>query len=60
MGNSRNRKMRPFFIILTIVFLCNNLFAQKDQCQSGTESAKVDFSKDIFNRLLEKRINLSF
>ncbi len=36
-----------FLIILTIVFFCNNLFAQEEECQSGTDSARVDFSKGI-------------
>jgi len=39
--------MRQFLIILTIVFFCNNLFAQEEECQSGTDSARVDFSKGI-------------
>jgi hypothetical protein len=47
MGKDRDRKMRQFLIILTIVFFCNNLFAQVDECQSGTDSAKVDFSNGI-------------
>jgi hypothetical protein len=42
-----NRKMRQFLFILAINFFCNNLFAQEDECQSGTDSAKVDFSKGI-------------
>ena len=47
MGNFRNKIMRQLLIILTIVLFCNNLFAQTDECQSGIDSANVDFSNGI-------------
>ena len=47
MGNVKTDKMSQLLFVLNIVFLCTNSFAQTVECQSGTDSAKVDFSKGI-------------
>lgn len=47
MGNVKTDTMKKFLFILMIVFLCNNSFAQTDECQIGIDSAKSDYSKGI-------------
>jgi len=48
MGNVKTDTLRQIFFILAALFFCNNSFAQIDECQIGTDSAKADYSKGIF------------
>jgi len=47
MGNVKKDTLRQIIFILTIFCLCNSSFAQTDECQIGTDSAKADYSKGI-------------
>jgi len=47
MGNVKTDTMRLIIFILTAFCFCNYSFAQTDECQIGTDSAKVDFSDGI-------------
>ncbi|OWY25482.1 hypothetical protein C7N43_36880 [Sphingobacteriales bacterium UPWRP_1] len=47
MGNVKTETMRQIIFILTMFYFCNYSFAQTDECQIGTDSAKADYSKGI-------------
>ena len=47
MGNVKKDTLRKIIFILTAFCFCNYSFAQTNECQIGTDSAKADYSKGI-------------
>ena len=57
--NIKNGNCRQFIFLLITFLFCNYSFAQIDQCQIGTDSAKADYKKGILRVYLFGRVSSS-